>query len=91
MLSGPQESVSIPKDSPLATPGLIHRQGQNVIDFAWAADPDYVSSYVDVDGVTLRLIHPNWTGFGQQLASTGDVRKQGHDLHQQRHCSLRLP
>ena len=43
---------------PDGSPGLKHRfKAENVIDFAWAADPDYVISSVEVDGVTLRLIH----------------------------------
>ena len=66
------------KDSPLpnGTPGTIHRyKASNVIDFAWAADPDFIEETIDVDGVTLRLIHQanpdldsNWTALGDYAA-----------------------
>ena len=58
------------------TPGTVHRyKATNVIDFAWAADPDFVEKTVDVDGVTLRLIHQdspeldsNWTALADYAA-----------------------
>ena len=66
------------KDSSLpdGTPGTIHRyNASNVIDFAWAADPDFIEETIDVDGVTLRLIHQanpdldsNWTALGDYAA-----------------------
>ena len=66
------------KDSPLpnGTPGTIHRYiASNVIDFAWAADPDFIEETIYVDGVTLRLIHQanpdldsNWTALGDYAA-----------------------
>ena len=66
------------KDSPLpnGTPGTIHRyKASNVIDFAWAADPDFIEETIEVDGVTLRLIHQanpdldsNWTALGDYAA-----------------------
>ena len=66
------------KNSPLpnGTPGTIHRyKASNVIDFAWAADPDFIEETIDVDGVTLRLIHQanpdldsNWTALGDYAA-----------------------
>ena len=66
------------KDSPLPNgiPGTIHRyKASNVIDFAWAADPDFIEETIDVDGVTLRLIHQanpdldsNWTALGDYAA-----------------------
>ena len=66
------------KDSslPNGTPGTIHRyKASNVIDFAWAADPDFIEETIDVDGVTLRLIHQanpdldsNWTALGDYAA-----------------------
>ena len=44
------QSASLPD----GTPGTVHRyKATNVIDFAWAADPDFVEKTVDVDGVTL--------------------------------------
>ena len=49
-----QKSMPLPDGGP----GTIHRfKANNVIDFAWAADPDYVEKTVDVEGTTLRLIH----------------------------------
>lgn len=61
---------------PNGNPGTIHRyKADNVIDFAWAADPDFVESTVDVDGTTLRLVHQadpaldsNWTALAQYAA-----------------------
>ena len=49
-----QKSMPLPDGNP----GTVHRfKANNVIDFAWAADPDFVEKTVDVEGVTLRLIH----------------------------------
>ena len=66
------QSASLPD----GTPGTVHRyKATNVIDFAWAADPDFVEKTVDVDGVTLRLIHQdspeldsNWTALADYAA-----------------------
>ena len=62
-----QSTTSSPM--PTGLPGTIHHyKASNVIDFAWAADSDFIEETVDVDGVTLRLIHQanaeidsNWT------------------------------
>ena len=57
---GGNRGPSIPKGQPTPQrfPGTIHHyKASNVIDFAWAADPDFIEETIDVDGVTLRLIH----------------------------------
>ena len=64
------------KTLPDGTPGSVVRfKADNVIDFAWAADPDFVEETFDVDGVTLRLVHQaspeldsNWTALGDYAA-----------------------
>ena len=61
---------------PDGQPGTLHRyKASNVIDFAWAADPDFIEESVDVDGVTLRLVHQanpdidsNWTALAEYAA-----------------------
>ena len=61
---------------PNGLPGTVHRyKATNVIDFAWAADPDFIEESIDVDGVTLRLIHQanpdidsNWTALAEYAA-----------------------
>ena len=66
------QSASLPD----GTRGTVHRyKATNVIDFAWAADPDFVEKTVNVDGVTLRLIHQdspeldsNWTSLADYAA-----------------------
>ena len=63
---------------PLAdgSPGTVHTfHADRVIDFAWAADPDFVEETVEVDGITLRLVHKanpdidsNWTALADLAA-----------------------
>ncbi len=73
--TGVQESATN-KAMPNGTPGTIMRfKADNVIDFAWATDPDFVAETFDVDGVTLRLVHQanpeldsNWTALGDYAA-----------------------
>lgn len=65
-----------PLNLPNGLAGTIHRyKASNVIDFAWAADPDFIEESVDVDGVTLRLVHQanpdidsNWTALADYAA-----------------------
>jgi len=65
-----------PLNLPNGQSGTVHRyKASNVIDFAWAADPDFVEESVDVDGVTLRLVHQanpdidsNWTALADYAA-----------------------
>ena len=52
--------------------GTIHHyKASNVIDFAWAADPDFIEETVDVDGVTL-VDSPSQCGNRQQLDGASD-------------------
>jgi len=69
-----QSSKSLPM--PDGQAGTVHRfKATNVIDFAWAADPDFIEESVEVDGVTLRLVHQanpdidsNWTALADYAA-----------------------
>ena len=65
-----------PLTLPNGLAGTVHRyKASNVIDFAWAADPDFIEESVDVDGATLRLVHQanpdidsNWTALADYAA-----------------------
>ena len=66
-------------DEPLpdGTPGTVHRYiADDVIDFAWAADPDFVERAVEVDGVTLRLVHQQDESLDSNWEALADYAKQ---------------
>ena len=65
------------KPLPDGTPGTVHRYDANdVIDFAWAADPDFVEQAVEVDGVTLRLVHQQDESLDSNWEALADYAKQ---------------
>ncbi len=63
-------------DGPLGTARTQSTfEAQDVIDFAWAADPDFISESVAVDDVELTLVHQadpeidsNWTALAEYAA-----------------------
>ena len=65
------------KPLPDGTPGTVHRyDADDVIDFAWAADPDFVEQAVEVDGVTLRLVHQQDESLDSNWEALADYAKQ---------------
>jgi hypothetical protein len=67
-----RKSITLPNGNPGTA---LRYKAENVIDFAWAADPDFIEEVVEVDGVKLRLVHQanpeidsNWTALADYAA-----------------------
>ena len=62
-----------------------------MIDFAWAADPDYVTESVLVGDVDPAFDPSAWSEIDSNWTALAGYASQGHGFHQRGHWPLRLP